>query len=153
LSLYVKTYIFRPSPLQKAQASITDIRQGRGKPAWVATWTRPDVAYRVGKLSQITEDTLSEGSVRDLNKVVSVLQKTSDITLQFPSLELTSMYLAAYGDASLGGNADMSSQMGGVIVLRDAPGNCHLLHRFSRKCPRVTSSVLAAEVIACVDSV
>jgi Reverse transcriptase (RNA-dependent DNA polymerase) len=143
-------YISKLTPLETSNASITDLRQGRGKPAWVATWTRPDISYRVGKLSQVTEDTLSEDSVQDLNDVISNLLKTSEITLRFPDLDATSLYLAAYGDASLGGNADMSSQMGGVIVLRDSSGSCHLLHWFSRKCPRVTSSVLAAEVIACV---
>jgi hypothetical protein len=40
--------------------------------------------------------------------------------------------------------------MGGVIALSDSTDNCHLLHWFSKKCPRVTSSILAAEVIACV---
>jgi hypothetical protein len=44
----------------------------------------------------------------------------------------------------------MSSQRGGIIVLRDTNDNCVPLQWFSRKCPRVVSSILAGETIACV---
>jgi hypothetical protein len=116
----------------------------------LSTWTRPDTCYRVIKLSQETKNFPSKETVRDLNDLISTLLRTSDLSLRFLDLDSSSVYLTAYGDASLGGNADMSSQMGGVIVVRDAAGSCHLLHCFSKKCPQVTCSVFAAEVIAYV---
>jgi hypothetical protein len=150
LEISQKEYIERLQTLDTSDPEMSALRSGRGKPAWVSTWTRPDVAYRVGRLSQITEDMLSEDSIKELNDLTSILLRTADITLRFPKLDVPSIFLAAYGDASLGGNDDMTSQMGGVVALRDGLGNCHLLHWFSKKCPRVTSSILAAEVIACV---
>jgi hypothetical protein len=107
---------------------MTDIRQGRGKPAWVGTWTRPDIAFRVGKLSQVTEATLSEETVQDLNRLISHLLATPDMSLKFPKMDFDSIYIAAYGDASLGGNEDLSSQIGGIVTLRDGTDNCHLIH-------------------------
>jgi hypothetical protein len=59
-------------------------------------------------------------------------------------LDKSSIYLAVYVDASSAVNVDLSSQMGGVIALRDTTDNCHL-HWFSKKCPCVTSSILARE--------
>jgi hypothetical protein len=55
-----------------------------------------------------------------------------------------------YGTSSFAGNVDISSQMGGVIALRDGTDNLHLLHWFSNKLPLVKSSVLAEKAIVFV---
>jgi hypothetical protein len=150
ICLSQQDYIDQIGSIDVSDASIKNIRKGRGKPAWVATWTRPDISYRVGRINQVTENTASTEATKEINKITKYLVDTGGITLKFPSLDKNSLYLAVYGDASFAGNTDLSSQMGGVIALRDGSDNCHILHWFSRKCPRVTSSILAAEVIACV---
>jgi hypothetical protein len=151
LCLCQQYYIDHIGLVNKSDTSITTIRKGRGKPAWVATWTtRPEIAYHVGQINQVTEETASAETVKMLNKITKYLKKTGSVSLKFPTLDKDSIYLAAYGDASFAGNADIFSQMGGVMALCDSTDNCHLLHWFSKKCSRVTSSILAAEVIACV---
>jgi hypothetical protein len=55
-----------------------------------------------------------------------------------------------YSDASFAGNLDISSQIGGIILLKEKHGDAHALHWFSKKCPLVTGSVLAAEIIGFV---
>jgi hypothetical protein len=150
LCLCQQDYIDHIGLVDKSDTCITNIRKGRGKPAWVATWTRPYIAYRVGQINQVTEETVSAETTKILNKITEYLTKTGSISLKFPTLDRNSIYLAVYSDASFAGNVNLSSQMGGVIALRDSTDNCHLLHWFSKKCPRVTSSILAAEVIACV---
>ena len=43
-------------------------------------------------------------------------------------MDLSTLYIAAYSDASLANNQDLSSQISGVIVLRDHSGNASLAH-------------------------
>jgi hypothetical protein len=67
--------------------------------------------------------------------------------LIFRKLDVKSLHVVFYFDASFAGNLDLSSQIGGIILLKDEHGNAHVLHWFSKKCPRITGSVLAAEII------
>jgi hypothetical protein len=73
--------------------------------------------------------------------------KTVKRHLIFCKLDVTSLHVIFYSDASFAGNLDLSSHIGGIILLKDKHGNAHVLHWFSKKCPRVTGSVLAAEII------
>jgi hypothetical protein len=66
-------------------------------------------------------------------------------------MDADSLYIACYGEASLSNNPDkVSSQIGGVVALRDKCGNVQVLSWFSKKYPRVVSSILAGETIAAV---
>jgi hypothetical protein len=65
-------------------------------------------------------------------------------------LDVTSLHVVFSSDASFGGNLDMSSQIGGIILPKDEHGNAHVLHWFTKKFPRVTGSMLAAEIIGFV---
>jgi hypothetical protein len=42
---------------------------------------------------------------------------------------------------------DVSSQIGGMILLKDKHWNVHVLQWISKKCPRVTGFILEAETI------
>jgi hypothetical protein len=66
-------------------------------------------------------------------------------SLIFCKLDVKSLHVVFYSDASFAGNLDLSSKIGGIILLKDKHGNAHVLHWFSKKCPRVIGSVLAAE--------
>jgi hypothetical protein len=67
--------------------------------------------------------------------------------LIFCKMDFKSLHVVFYSDASFAGNMDLSSQIGGLIRLKDKHGDAHVLLWFSKKCPRVTGSVLAAEII------
>jgi hypothetical protein len=83
-------------------------------------------------------------SCNDLN---NYLKKTVKRNLISCKLNVKSLHAVFCSDASFAGNLDLSSQIGGIILLKDKHGNVHVLHWFSKKCPRVTGSVLAAEII------
>jgi hypothetical protein len=66
--------------------------------------------------------------------------------LKFVKLNKDTLKLIAFTDASFASNADLSSQIGYVIVLANASGKANIIHWSSTKCKRVTRSVLAAEL-------
>jgi hypothetical protein len=70
--------------------------------------------------------------------------------LIFCKLDVKSLHVVFYSDPSFANKLDLSSQIGGIILLKDKHGNAHVLHWFAKKYPRVTGSVLAAEIIGFV---
>jgi hypothetical protein len=78
------------------------------------------------------------------------LKKKVKRNLIFCKVDVKSLHVVFYFDASLAGNLDLSSQIGSIILLKDKHGNAHVLHWFSEKCSSVTGSVLAAEIIGFV---
>ncbi len=66
----------------------------------------------------------------------------------FPKLDIDTLQVRGYADASFANNADNTSQLGMVIVLADGKGNACLIHYAYWKSRRVTRSVLSAEVYA-----
>ena len=67
--------------------------------------------------------------------------------LRFVQLNLKQLRLITFTDAAFANNADLSSQIGYVIVLADQD-NANILYWSSTKCKRVTRSVLASELYA-----
>jgi hypothetical protein len=63
-------------------------------------------------------------------------------------LDMSSLSLLVFTDASFANNKDLSSQIGFVIVLIDQNQSANILHWSSIKCKRVTRSVLASELYA-----
>jgi len=61
-------------------------------------------------------------------------------------LDITTLQLLAFTDASFANNKDLSSQIGYVLVLADATNKANIIHWSSTKCKRVTRSVLASEL-------
>jgi hypothetical protein len=129
---------------------IASVRTARGKVSWIATWTRPDAAFAMGQLSQITPENINSEATKSCNDLNDYLKKTVKRNLIFCKLDVKSLHVVFYSDASFAGNLDLSSQIGGIILLKDKNGNAHVLYWFSKKCPRVTGSVLTAEVIGFV---
>jgi Reverse transcriptase (RNA-dependent DNA polymerase) len=129
---------------------IASVRTARGKVSWIATWTRPDAAFAMGRLSQITPENINSEATESCNDLNDYLKKTVKRNLIFCKLDVKSLHVVFYSDASFAGNLDLSSQIGGIILLKDKHGNAHVLHWFSKKCPCVTGSVIAAEIIGFV---
>ena len=63
-------------------------------------------------------------------------------------LDISSLSLLVFTDASFVNNKDLSSQIGFVIILTDRNQFANVLHWSLIKCKRVTRSVLASELYA-----
>jgi hypothetical protein len=129
---------------------IASVRTASSKVSWIATWTRPDAAFAMVKLSQITPENINSEATKSCNDLNDYLQKTVKQNIIFCMLDVVSLHDIFYSNASFAGNLDISSQIGGIILLKDKHGNAHIPHWFSKKCPCVTGSVLAAEIIGFV---
>jgi hypothetical protein len=129
---------------------IASVHTARGKVSWIATWTRPDAAFAMGRLSQITPENINSGATKSCNDLNDYLKKTVKRNIIFCKLDVKSLHVVFYSDASFAVNLDLSSQIGDIVLLKDKHGNAHVLHWFSKKCPRVTGSVLAAEIFGFV---
>jgi hypothetical protein len=63
-------------------------------------------------------------------------------------LDMSSLSLLVFINASFANNKDLSSQIGFVIALTDQNQSANILHWSSIKCKRVTRSVLASKLYA-----
>jgi hypothetical protein len=92
----------------------------RAKLAWLE-YARPDVCARVAKLAQVTEQHFRTDAKKYFRKLEDCFQhvQTYDIFLKYPALDLDSLYIRGYTDASFGMNVDGSSQIGYCILLMD----------------------------------
>src|SRR5271165_7015106 len=68
--------------------------------------------------------------------------------LTFVLLDLDSLSLLIFTDASFANNKDLLLQIGYIIVLTDCNHSANIIHWSSIKCKRVTQSVLASELYA-----
>lgn len=93
----------------------------RGKLNWLATGTRPDVAYATAMLSQRQVNDLKEEDYKLMNSAITHVKKY-DRALTFPRIHVATIRICSYADAAFGNNQDKSSQLGMVItyVIRKA---------------------------------
>ena len=66
--------------------------------------------------------------------------------LTFVPLDMKSLSLLVFTDASFANNKDLSSQIGFIIVLTDRNQSANILYWSSIKCKRVTYSILASKL-------
>ena len=128
----------------------TNYRSVVGQINWIATQTRPDVAYDVCELSSAFGHTCV-GDVIKANKVVKKV-KDNPVSLWFGKVKLDECMLICYSDAAFGNLNDNGSQGGHIIFLKDREGNsCPIVWR-SRRVRRVVKSTLAAETLSLLDA-
>ena len=72
--------------------------------------------------------------------------KNTNKGLKFIKLNINTLQLLIFTDASFANNKDLSSQIGYVIVLADAIKKANIVYWNLVKCKRVTQSVLAFEL-------
>jgi hypothetical protein len=109
--------------------------------------TRYDLAANVARLAQITESNFSADDVLLLNRTIREAQQNPCV-LRMSAVDLDAAKLIVFCDASFASNRDLTSQLGFLIFLRDDAGNICFLDGGSKKCDRVTRSVMGAELFA-----
>ena len=122
----------------------------RGKIAYATNQTCPVQTCRLNMLSQIPAKDATMADLKKLRRILKELRSGDSTGLLFQKLDLSTVELRVYTDASFANNADLSSQLGWCIFAVDATGRCNLLHWSSRKCRRVVKSTFAAELFALV---
>lgn len=81
-----------------------------------------------------------------------MVMKASECGLRFGKVDVDSLHLRVYADASFATNEDLSSQLGYVVLLCDETDRCHLLDYTSRKSKRVVRSIMGGEVYDFMDA-
>jgi hypothetical protein len=118
----------------------------RARGAYIATICQPEVAFKFAHAAQFQDPPLKQFKL--LNQGLEWQRANKDRGLKYVPLDLTTLKIVTFMDASFANNADMSSQIGFAVVLTDASGAANLVHWSSVKARRVTRSVLAAELFA-----
>jgi hypothetical protein len=139
----------RSSHLEKGESD--EFRSLLGQLNWLATQTRPDVAFDVCELST----SLSGATVEEVLRANKVLKriKQHPVMLHFCGLEEPEqLCIECYSDASFGNLQGGGSQGGYVVFLADHRGCKCLVSWQSRKVRRVVKSTLAAETLALLDA-
>jgi len=114
----------------------------------MASVCRPDLTFRFAFAAQFPKPEIKDSKI--LNKVIQECLDTPEMGLKFVKLELHSMHMALFIDASFAGNSNYSSQLGYVLCLMDKHGTGNIIHYGSAKSKRIVRSVLSAELYGMV---
>ena len=118
----------------------------RARGAYIATICQPKSSFDLSVAAQVTD--IQETDAKQLNKRIQ--QQIDNLTrgLTFVLLEMDSLSLLVFTDASFANNKDLSSQISFVIILTDQNQSANILYQSSIKCKRVTCSILASKLYA-----
>jgi len=133
-------------------ADFAAFRSMRHKLAWLAH-TRADCLFEISQLAQVTAERFREertASLRRLNKAIRFAVE-NPLALRIPKLDMETLKVVGFADASFANNHDLSTQLGHIVFLCDAKGNAAPIAFRSYKSRRVVRSAMAGEVIAFSD--
>jgi hypothetical protein len=116
----------------------------RARGAYIASVCQPEASFDLSFAAQVISP--SEEDAKQLNKRLNWQIENANRGLKFVKLDIKTLQLLVFTDASFANNKDLSSQIGYVIVLADATKKANIVHWSSVKCKRVTRSVLASEL-------
>ena len=126
-------------------------RQGISQLGWLTSISRPEASFDYCVLStrqtrpQISDFLQYKKTVRDV--------KNNDYKIMMKKLDMQSLELTVFSDASFGNLSGGSSQLGYIIFLSDKNGNAVPIVWASKKSKRVARSTLTAETLAAVEAV
>ncbi|KAI9036662.1 uncharacterized protein KD926_001616 [Aspergillus affinis] len=125
----------------------------RARGTYIASVCQPEASFDLSFAAQVINP--SKKDAESLNKRLNWQLENAARGLKYVKLDLKSLQLLVFTDASFANNKDLSSQIGYVIVLADKRNasnttavNANIVHWSSIKCKRVTRSVLASELYA-----
>lgn len=148
-----KSYISKkPLPELTLTSTFKEFASARMRVAWLSH-TRLDCLYDINQLAQVTAEVFNEYKsevVEQYSKLVEMI-RTEDLPIKVPKLNIETLRLIGFSDASFGSNRDLSSQLGYVVFLGDDSSNVVPIIFKSYKARRVTKSPMSAEVIAFAD--
>ena len=131
------------------EAERSQIRQAIGRLNWVAGMTRPEISFTVSEISsRIGSATLDD--IKRINKTIKFIQNTPE-SLTIPKLDLNSIKLKVFTDASFNNLHNGNSQGGHIVFCIDAMSRCTAISWSSNKVKRVVRSTLAAETLSFSD--
>ena len=136
-------------PLESKE--ITSLRSKIGQINWIASQSRPDLAYD----SCVASNSLRKPTVGDILLINKIVRKSGgkNLHLLFPTnIHLQSCQVVAFCDASFANLPDRGSQGGFVAFLVDKQGVYSLISWQSKRIKRVVNSTLAAECLVAVDT-
>lgn len=149
-----------PIPLNKEQLQnkdrlATDVEKRNfrsvvGQLGWITGMSRPDVSFSYCELSTCQ----SRPKILDLIKANKTIRdlKSRDVSIKFGPLNLDSIKMAVFSDASYGNLQGGGSQIGFLVFAYDDENSCVPLLWSSRRAKRVVRSTLSAETLAAVDA-
>ena len=144
-----KLGVDRSRLLEPAESS--ELKHLIGQINWVSTQSRPDVSYD----SCILGGRVSKATVADVHQANKVIRKIRGRTLDliFPeNLDLTTVRLICFCDASFANLANRGSQGAFLIFMADATGIFSLICWQSKRVKRTVNSTLSAECLSAVDA-
>lgn len=118
----------------------------RGKASYATASTRPDQACAINQASQVRASLVEPKDHDLLASAITSLKTPRELI--FPHLDLKTLEIRVYADASWANNRVLSSQLGFMVFLADGSGKCALINWQSKKSRRVTRSTMAAEIFA-----
>lgn len=121
-----------------------------GQLNWIATHTRPDIAFDMCELSMNVNRT-TVADLQRLNKVITRV-KTDNMKLYIPKMDsLEDCFMECYSDASFANLVGNGSQGGMVIFLRGVGEKRCPIFWQTRKIRRVVKSTHSAETLALLE--
>ena len=98
----------------------------RARGAYIATVSQPEAAFDLSFTAQVVNP--KENDAKALNKRLQWRIVYFDRGLRFIRLDITTVTLIDFTDASFANNQNLSSQSGYVIVLADATNKGNIIH-------------------------
>ena len=86
--------------------TVETISKLREKLGYVSSSTRPDLSYNVAHLSHDTQEYMNEENISLLQESVKLINRQRHIVIS--DLDINSLYIAGYADASFANNQDLS---------------------------------------------
>lgn len=130
--------------------SFSDFRFKRQKLVWLVH-TRPELAWAVNVLAQVSEQKFNFSDVQNINKLVSAARRHSHRGLLRQKHDLDTSKIVVYSDAAFSTNSDHTSQLGYLVLLSDVGGTCNVLHYSSSMSKRVARSIFGSKIYAFAD--
>ena len=126
-----------------------NLRSVIGQLSWAAGITRPDISFMVCQLSTHVNSALVSDLI-EVNKLIKYIQ-TEKLIITFPKMDVNTLHLTLYCDASFKNLPDGGSQGGHIVFLCDDEENCCPIAWSSSKIKRIVHSTLAAETLSLTD--
>ena len=128
-----------------------ELRHTSGQLNWVATQSRPDLAYD----NCVIGNSITKAEAKDAQRANKTVRKAKgqEVSLHYPTgLLLRSCRIIGFCDASFANLPDRGSQGAFIIFLCDDNGLTCVISWQSRRVRRTVNSTLAAECLAAVEA-